>query len=236
MKIDKKTIMIIGAHHDDNETIAGGTAEIHIQAGWKVISVVVTNGKFINGQVSDNNIKKREQESLDASAKIGWDCVFLHFQDGQVDSCKNDVYMAVLETMRKHQPGIVITHPSEDYHLDHMATSECVSKAVIQSWNPTVKTKYQVCHVPLLYHGDAWFVPFSPDEYVDISDVMKSKLDLLRCHSSQLDTTDPQNGGMIEQCRLQNSNRGMEAGTRFAEAFRLVPHLSKVRLNGLLGD
>ncbi len=86
-----------------------------------------------------------------------------------------------------------------------------------------------------LYHCDAWFLPFEPDEYVDISEVIDIKLEALGCHESQLSNCGRSEGDMVDMARQQSSNRGIEAGVKYAEAFRLVPNLGSVRLNGMLG-
>ena len=40
----------------------------------------------------------------------------------------------------------------------------------------------------------------------------------------------------IELVRQQSRNRGVEAGVKYAEAFRLIPNLGLVRLGTLLGQ
>ena len=62
------TIMFVGAHHDDNELMAG-TMALHLEAGWRVVSVVVTNGRWGRGTVCDENIEIRNDESR-AAAKL----------------------------------------------------------------------------------------------------------------------------------------------------------------------
>ena len=40
------TLMAIGAHHDDNE-IWGCTLDLYRRAGWRVVSCVMADGRFI---------------------------------------------------------------------------------------------------------------------------------------------------------------------------------------------
>ncbi len=229
-----KTIMAIGAHHDDNELIAGTLAR-HKEAGWRVISVVMTDGMYIAGKVAYEHAKIRENESLEAAKILGMECVFLKLAEGNLDS-DSDTQILLLEQIRKYAPQIVVTHPPRDYHSDHMNTSRCTLEAVLKAWSLGVHTEHPPCTTPKLYYYDAWFVPFSPDEYVDITKFIDLKRDILCCHKSQLVACGPADDNMLDMAILQSRGRGIEAGVHYAEAFRLVPNLGSQRLCNLLGQ
>ena len=228
-----KTIMVVGAHHDDNELIAGTLAR-HKEAGWKVISVVMTDGWYIAGKVAKEHSKIRENESLAAAKILGMECVFLKLAEGNLDS-GSDTQMLLLEQIRRYAPQIVVTHPPRDYHSDHMNTSRCTLEAVLKACSPCVQTEHPPCPTPKLYYCDAWFMPFEPDEYVDITSSIDIKRDMLSCHKSQLAPCGPAQDNMLDMALLQSRTRGIEAGVRYAEAFKLVSNLGSVRLNNLLG-
>jgi LmbE family N-acetylglucosaminyl deacetylase len=144
--------------------------------------------------------------------------------------------LLVVELIRRHRPKLIITHPPRDYHLDHEMTSHIVEQAVLQCHNACVETDSPPCAaMPLLYYCDAWFVPFEPDEYVDIGAHMDLKLRMLACHRSQLPEHGSEEGDMLDLARLQSRYRGVEAAVRFAEAFRLAPRPGCVR-KGYLSD
>ena len=225
------TIMAVGAHHDDNELVAG-TLALHKKAGWRVVSVVMSDGMYVAGKAAKEHIAIRDKESLRAAELLGAQSVFLHLHEGYIQP-NDETRISLMKQIRKYAPQIVITHPPHDYHLDHMNTSRCTLEAVHLSWNPCVEVSLPVCAAPKLYYSDAWFVPFEADEYVDISEFIDLKLDMLRCHESQIDQVSGED--LIEQARLQSRNRGIEAGVAYAEAFRLVPNLSSVRLSQFLG-
>ena len=225
------TIMAVGAHHDDNELVAG-TLSLHKKAGWRVVSVVMSDGMYVAGKAAKEHIAIREKESLKAAELLGAECVFLHLHEGNIQA-NEETHLTLMREIRKYAPDIVIAHPSHDYHLDHMNTGRCTLEAVHLSWNPCVQAELPVCTMPKLYYCDAWFVPFEADEYVDISEFIDLKLDMLRCHESQIEQVSGES--LIEQARLQSRNRGFEAGVAYAEAFRLVPNLGSVRLSPLLG-
>lgn len=231
LKNKAPTIMAVGAHHDDNELVAG-TLALHKKAGWRVVSVVMCDGMYVAGKAAKEHIAIRDKESLKAAELLGAECVFLHLHEGNIQA-NEETHLTLMREIRKYAPDIVIAHPSHDYHLDHMNTGRCTLEAVHLSWNPCVQAELPVCTMPKLYYCDAWFVPFEADEYVDISEFIDLKLDMLRCHESQIEQVSGES--LIEQARLQSRNRGFEAGVAYAEAFRLVPNLGSVRLSPLLG-
>jgi len=229
-----KTIMAVSAHHDDNELI-GGTLARHKEAGWRVISVVMTDGMYIAGKVAQEHAKIRENESLEAAKILDMECAFLKLSEGNLQSDSN-TQILLLEQIRKFAPQIVVTHPPRDYHSDHMNSSRCTLEAVLKASSPCVQTEHPPCPTPKLYYCDAWFVPFSPDEYVDITKFIDFKRDMLRCHKSQLAPCGPAEDNMLDMAILQSRVRGIEAGVGYAEAFQLVPNLGSLRLCNLLGQ
>lgn len=231
----QQTLMAIGAHHDDNELVAG-TLALHASAGWRIVSVVMTDGCWIRGRASPDHVAIREAESLAAAKLLGIETAFLRLPEGNLECASLAQRNAVIELLRQHRPHLVITHPPRDYHADHEATSRIVEQAVMQCHNACVATSAPPCSVPpLLYYSDAWFVPFEPDEYVDVGGHMDLKLRMLECHRSQLPADGiSQEGDMLDLARLQSRVRGVEAGVRYAEAFRIAPGIGRVRRSCLL--
>lgn len=226
------TIMAVGAHHDDNE-LAAGTLAHHKEAGWRVVSVVLTNGTMIGGAAAPHHCAIREGESLAAAALFGMEAEFLRFPE-----CDFDVTAAtrsaLLQVLRKHAPAIVITHAPTDYHRDHIIASRLTADALSQVGSGALQTTAPPCPRPRLYYADTWFTPFTPDTYVDVTDHMTLKLDMLRCHTSQLPADGPRQGDMIDLARVQSRRRGIEAGCDYAEGFAFVRALGSVRMQTLL--
>ena len=227
------TIMAVGAHHDDNEVFAGTLAR-HKNAEWNVVSVVMTDGVYIAGKALKEHIHIREDESRKAAEMLMMECVFLHLPEGNLQPT-DESRLALVRAIREHPPTIVITHPPHDYHIDHMSTAAIALDAVLMAANPCILPEVPPCRQPRLYSTDAWFVPFEPDEYIDISDLIDLKTAMLACHRSQLPDGGRAPNDMIELAVHQSRTRGIEAGVRYAEAFRRVPLLGSVRLASLLG-
>jgi len=227
-----RTVMAVGVHHDDNEVIAG-TLKKYKLAGWRVVSVVVMDCKSMEGRISAEHTKIREAESLAAAELLGIGCEFLRLPEGQLDLHKADSLADLVGVIRKYRPQVVITHPPKDYHCEHEAASRYVYEAVMRSSSAYIETESVPVGRPKLYYKDSWFAPFTPEEYVDISEYIDLKLDMLRCHKSQLNPDNPDEG-MIDFCKLRSRQRGIEAGVEYAEAFRIEPMQSAVRVSELL--
>ncbi len=227
----ENTILAIGAHHDDNEQFAGTLAH-YKQAGWNIVSVVMCNGMYSAGQASEATIPVRDAESLAAAKLLGMTTVFLRLHEGDLANTQ-ETRLKVIEAIRQHRPQIVITHPPRDYHSDHIATSQCVHDATLMCNSYAVLTASPACRQPRLYYCDTWFVPFEPDCYVDITEHIELKLQMMACHKSQLPPK-PVPGDTLDRMRLRSRMRGIEAGAEYAEAFRFVPRLGSVRTGLLL--
>jgi LmbE family N-acetylglucosaminyl deacetylase len=129
-----------------------------------------------------------------------------------------------------------LTHAPNDYHQDHRTVSELVFVASFIGAVPHVQTASpvhpRIC--PLYYFDTLAGVDFLPTEYVDITDTLETKLEMLRCHKSQLEWLgDYNNIDIIEFTTTVARFRGLQCGVRYAEGFRHAdawPRLTTQRL------
>ena len=227
----QKTIMLVGAHHDDNEGNVGGTVPQLIAAGWRVVSVVMTNGRWGGGVVNDDNIKIRNNESLAAGKLLGMEVLFMGFREAGFRATP-EACDAMVETIIEYQPNVIATHPPHDYHFDHMETSKCVLDATYLCTTAAMEKGKRA--MPRLYYYDAVYVPFEPDVFVDITEYAELKADSQRCHESQIPQAARPDGGIVELARVRARYRGYESGVKYAEAFRFVPKLGMKRMAKVL--
>jgi len=139
----------------------------------------------------------------------------------------------VTEIVRAVNPTLVLTHSPQDYLLDHEVTSQLVRAACFAASvrnlttgapEPTPPTE---C-VPHLYYcdaiegRDAFGDPVVPNMYVDITEAMPIKEQMLSCHASQREWLLRQHGmdHYLQSMRDWAAVRGKECGVAFAEAFR----------------
>ena len=119
--------------------------------------------------------------------------------------------------------ALVLTHSPGDYHPDHQATSSVVEAA---SWF-CASAGHETESEPLAKSPTLWWmdtvdmIGFEPHFYVNISDYIDLKLQMMRCHKSQLARSDNRDFAPLEEMMLRQCQaRGAHVGVAAAEAFR----------------
>jgi len=114
----------------------------------------------------------------------------------------------------------------EDYHGDHGNTGRIVVEAVFDAGVRRIRTK-SPAHTPRkVYYCETVFgIGFEPDLWVDVSNVMDTKLKALQQHKSQIEWLKEHHGiDFVEIARVCSRFRGLQVGVKFAEVFQ---HLRK---------
>lgn len=206
-KNKKRKALIIGAHPDDPETIAGGTMILLKNAGWDVVCVYLTRGEAgIPGKSGNEAAAIREKECKAACKVTGARYIFLSQVDGATVINK-DKYAEMLAVIKDEDPELVITHWPIDTHRDHRICSILVYDAWRQSgYNFN------------LFYAEAMSgiqsMKFTPTDYVDITSVAEKKHEACMCHESQ-GMDDLLGNWHIPMEKF----RGMEYWCDYAEAF-----------------
>ena len=191
MKLD---ILVFAAHPDDMELSCSGTVLKHLQLGYKVGIIDLTQGEL----GSRGTAALRAEESKKASAILGIEVrENLGFRDGffEIDEAH---LMKVIQLIRKYQPEIVLANAKYDRHPDHQRAGDLVSRAAFLSgllkiesidqgekqekWRP--KSVYRYVQEQYI----------NPDFVVDISGFEDKKLESIKAFSSQFynpDSTEP---------------------------------------------
>ena len=167
-------ILIIGAHPDDGDIKAGGTA-----AKWCALGHVVQFVSLTNGQAGHHTMygpglaNRRKAEAQAAGAIIGATYEVFDHPDGELDD-RLEYRHQVIRLVRSFRPDLIITHRSNDYHPDHRFAGLLVQDASYLLTVPAVCSDVPylaVCPV-ILYFSDAFQKPnrFEPHVVVDIED------------------------------------------------------------------
>ena len=214
-KSKKRKALIIGAHPDDPETIAGGTMILLLQAGWDVVSVYLTRGEAgIKGISGKEAAAIREKECKAACKVTGARYRFMSQVDGATVINK-EKYDEMLAVIKEEKPELVITHWPIDTHRDHRVCSILVYDA----W------RYSGYSFNLFYAeamSGNQSMKFIPTDYVDITSVAEKKHEACLCHESQ-DMPDLLKDWHIPMEKF----RGMEYWCEYAEAFvHLTGHMA----------
>src|SRR5579875_2812274 len=195
-------VLAIGAHPDDIEIGCGGALLAHRQAGDELTFLVMSEGRTIEG---DNPRLLEQQEAarlLDATLLWGG------FIDGAIPDGTEAVDV-IEAALRSSGADLVYTHAPNDTHQDHRATAAA-----------SIAASRKVARV--LCYESPTAVGFSPNVYVNIAGLVEAKLDLIRCHMSQV----MRNGIVdLEALEAQARFRGFGARARQAEGFEVHRYL-----------
>jgi len=204
-------ILVLGAHPDDADIKAGGTAALWRRLGHEVKLVSVTNGgaghQTLRGEAL---VARRRAEAQSAGAVIGASYDVLDHPDGGLLPTL-EARQQLIRFIRGFQPDLILTHRPNDYHPDHRYTSVLVQDAAYMVTVPAVcpDTPHLERDPVILYLSDDFKkpVPFSADVVVDIGAEMDTVVNMLHCHVSQFYEWLPHNGGYADQVPAEDAAR-----------------------------
>lgn len=186
----KLRIVVFGAHPDDAEFKAGGTAAKWAKLGHHVKLVSVTNGDIGHWQMAGGPLaQRRTAESAAAAKKLGVHSQVLDIHDGElVPSLENR--RLITRIIREWRADIVIAHRPWDYHPDHRYVGVLVQDAAFMVTVPFIcpDTPHLTKNPVFLYSSDAFQkpYPFEADIAVSIDDVFEQKLEAVHELESQV--------------------------------------------------
>ena len=174
----------------------------------------------------------RRQEAIDAGGLISSRVVSLGLKDGDILADRPADRSLFIEVMCDEQPDMVITHGPNDYMPDHNAVNRLVFDTTFLATLPGSSSRgSHAAKVPSLFYMDNLSgLRFEPTIYVDISDTIDTKLEMLNQHQSQLVWLKEHDGvDVLELAETLSKFRGMQAGCRYAEGF--IQHMVWTRPN-----
>ncbi len=226
-----KTVLVVGAHPDDNDFGAGATVAKAAAQGASVLYLIATTGQRGSSDATMtaerlSAIRKKEQEA--AAGVLGVREVhFLDYVDGELIP---DIRLKerIVTFLRRYRPDIVFTmDPSFFYfkdfgfvnHSDHRAIGE----ATLDACYPLARDRlsfpsHQEAGLnphkvkELLLHS---FIPDNANFFVDVTDTFDLKIKALSRHKSQV--SDIQS--LAKRMRERAEAAGRVGGCRYAEAF-----------------
>ena len=196
-------VLVIGAHPDDCEAFAGGTAVLWRRRGDAVRFVSMTNGDAGHHEMRGEALAgRRRSEALAAGRIADVEYEILDTSDGQLEPTL-ERRMEVIRLIRRYAPDLVLTHRPNDYHPDHRYTSVLVQDAAYMVTVPPIcaETPHLRDNPVFGYLCDSFRKPvaFQPDVVVDVDSVMDLKWDLLDAHASQFYEWLPYNEKILDQ-------------------------------------
>jgi LmbE family N-acetylglucosaminyl deacetylase len=221
-------IIVIGAHPDDCDMDAGGTAALFASMGYAVKFVSVTNGDA--GQQSEGGgalAKRRIAEAQEAGKRFGVTYDVLDNHDGELLPALA-IRLQIIRKIREWNADVVIAPRPNDYHPDHRYTGVLVQDAAYMVAVPNVApdTAPLKKNPVFLYSQDFFQRPnaFRPDIAVDITSVYDQKINALSAHESQVYEWLPWIGGYLNEVPKNPADR-----KKWLAARSVVPITPEVR-------
>jgi LmbE family N-acetylglucosaminyl deacetylase len=186
----KLRIIAFGAHPDDCDNRAAGTAALFAQMGHHVKFVSVTNGDA--GHQSEGGgmlAKRRRAEAMESGRRLGVTYDVLDNHDGELLPTLN-VREQIIREIRQWKADIVLAPRPNDYHPDHRYTGVLVQDAAYMVVVPNICPDTPPLHDnPVFLYFEDHFQrpnPFRPDVSIDIDSVFEKKVSALDSHVSQV--------------------------------------------------
>jgi LmbE family N-acetylglucosaminyl deacetylase len=185
----KLRIVVFGAHPDDAEIRAGGTALLWAAKGHAVQMVSVTNGDIGHYAMSREDLAARRLvEAQTADTLLGAATRVLDIHDGELEPTLAN-RRTITRVIREWKADIVIAHRPNDYHPDHRYVGVLVQDSAYMVTVPKFcpDTPHLRSNPVFLYSEDGFERPnpFRPDIVVAIDATVEKKAEALMKMESQ---------------------------------------------------
>lgn len=183
---DKLDFLAFGAHPDDVELGCGATIAKLVSQGKKVGIVDLTRGEL----GTRGSAEIRTKETNEASKILGITIrENMDFKDGFF---RNDEehQLKIIQVIRKYQPDFIFCNAPDDRHIDHPKGSQLIVEASFLSGLNKINTDDSSGNAQKqwrpknIYHYIQW-KNLDPDFIFDVSGFHNSKMDAVKCYSSQ---------------------------------------------------
>jgi len=239
---NKIDILAIGVHPDDIELGCGGTIVKHIDLGFTVGAIDLTQGELGTRGSAEIRLKEAEASKKLMGFKFREN---LGFEDGFVTADNKSYQFEIVKRIRKYQPDIVLCNAIDDRHPDHPRSASLVATACFLAGLTKIKTEFdgvvQSAFRPKqVLHYIQW-KPIKPDFVIDITGYMNAKLAAVKAYRSQFhDPTSSEPVTLIsskqflDSVSYRASDLGRLIGVEYAEGFTSDKLIGLDRLDHLL--
>ncbi len=196
-------ILAIGAHPDDIELGCGGLLIQAAKKGHNVYMYSLTRGAV------GGNPAERVKELMQSAKFIGAKDLWIdNFEDTKL-TVNGELINHIEYFINKASPDLVITHSNGDVHHDHRA----IALATVEAGR--FASNILSYEIPLSRD-------FKPQVFIDISDVMEKKVELIKLFFSQqkkLYLHSNATKGLAEYRALQSR---LNTSSKYVEAFEVL--------------
>lgn len=226
--------LFFAAHPDDAELCCGGTISALTNAGKTTGIIDLTRGEL----GTRGSVKQRKIEAEHASAILGISLrENLNINDGNIVNTPAN-RLKIIKAIRKYRPTVLFFPHYYDRHPDHYNTHFLVKDAAFYAGLEKIKTpglrEYRAKRN--IYYMQTY--AFEPNIIFDISDSFNTKMNAVRCYSSQFYSgsksskkekeTFISSKNFMEYIEARAKFYGFQIGAKYGEAYYTE---EKIRLN-----
>ena len=217
------TVLVISAHPDDMEIACAGTLLKCKARGDRVVVCHLSDGDLGHEIIKPRELGIMRREEAQRSGDLGgFEVMWGGFHDLDIYADNRESRDKVVDVIRRVDPDFIITHAPNDYMPDHVAayrlTFDACFAATVPSYESSVNARARL--VPIFYMDTLAGVDFVPTEYVDVSEYIDKKLEMLNCHESQIVwMRDHDHIDFPDMVKTISRYRGYQCGADYAEGF-----------------
>ena len=235
---DTPTVFAVGAHPDDVEFNMAGTLSLLAKAGFEPHMMNVSRSNLDSNELSEAEITLIRRREAERSAEVISAVYHPPIADDLMIFYNDALLRQITAVVREIRPTVVLLPSLNDYMEDHTNTARlvitaCFSRAMRHyvSDPPRPATDQDV----FLYHAqphlnrDGMRNLVVPSQFVNITDQMETKLEMLGCHESQRQWLDETQGmddylESMRQSGAEVARMQPSLGWTYAEGFRQHSH------------
>ena len=215
---DNNTVLVVGAHPDDEVLGAGGTIMKHSDSGDEVHVFIVTEGT--TQQYDDDDlIGKKRQEAKKCAEHLG--VTEVHFGDLPDMRLKETPHVkinaAIEDVCDEVEPDIIYTHSRREVNRDHIEIHDSTLVATRPGTGVSAVLAYET---PSSTDYSPVADGFSPDMFVDIEKYLDAKIEAFGAYETE--TRKYPHPRSAEALRSIAKSRGAASGVVAAEAFDVL--------------
>ncbi len=235
----KQAAFAVGAHPDDIEFNMAGTLALLAEAGFEPHMMNVARSNLDSNELSEEDITRIRRREAEKSARVIGAVYHPPIVDDLMIFYEDKLLRQITAVVREVRPSIVLVPSLNDYMEDHTNTARlvitaCFSRAMRHYVSdPPRESTEQDVH---LYHAqphlnrDGMRHLVTPELFINITDRMDTKLEMLGCHESQRQWLDETQGldDYVEHMRRGSkevARMSDQPGWQYAEGYRRHSHV-----------